>query len=146
MKKLSILILIFILALCISGCAKMKYPDLPQDALAFDMGEYIDEADDDAAYGTIEYNGRTYMPYGTIKRSLRTNDIDSCIGYIVQDGEADTDERIYTLTEDSEHNFLMQYYGKGIMEQPTFWRATDTQGKDISIPDYIESLDYGYWR
>lgn len=132
----------------------MKYPDLNDSAYAFHMGEYIDKSDDDAMYGTIEYNGRTYMPYGTLKHSLKRKDIRACIGYIVQDDnsssvvdENDKDTRVYTLAEDADENYLMIYYiGTTFMNQPDFWRAVDTKNNEIDSPSYIESLDYGFWE
>ena len=129
------------------------YPDLPEKPIAFLTTEFVD-TNDDAGYLVIEYNGRKYLPYGTIKRSIKENDIDQCIGYIIQDektssmpDENNTDTRIYTLTEDKENNFLMQYYiGTHLMNQPDFWRADDTKEKNIVIPNYIDSLDYHYWK
>ena len=32
------------------------------------------------------------------------------------------------------------------MNQPDFYRAIDTKGKDIDIPDCIQSLNYDYWN
>jgi hypothetical protein len=32
-----------------------------------------------------------------------------------------------------------------MMNQPTFLRAVDTQGKDIVIPYYIDPLGYEFW-
>jgi len=111
------------------------------------MGTYIDHSDDDASYATIEFEGRTYMPYGTVKKSVRGSDVDRCIGFFVQDGVDDTDRRVYTLAADPDHNFLMdRYSGKTIMEQPSFWRAVDTRGKDIPVPEYIDSLGYAFWE
>lgn len=145
-RKTSILVVsTLVLSLC--GCGKTKYPELPNDAIAFDMGEYIDEEDDDAAYGTIEYEGRIYMPYGTLGKTLHEKDIDACVGYLVQDGEKDTDRRVYTLVDDPEHNYLMDYYvAVDLMNQPAFWRAIDTKGKEIDTPEFISSSDDLYWK
>ena len=146
MRKAGILV-VAILVLVLVSCGKIKYPELPNDAIAFEMGEYIDKGDDDAAYGTIEYEGRTYMPYGTIGKTLHENDIDVCVGYLVQDGEKDTNQRVYTLVDDTEHNYLMDYYvASDFMNQPVFWRAIDTKGKEIVTPEFIDSLEYSYWR
>lgn len=150
-------IVVGIMLACIfilGSCGQRKYPNLPNNAIAFNMGECIDENDDDAAYGTIEYEGRTYMPYGTLGGNVREKDIDKCIGYIIQNensssivDESNTDTRVYTLVEDSEHNYLMDYYiGDTEMNQPYFWRAVDTKGKDIDTPKYIDSLEYSYWE
>lgn len=146
MKKIITLLLSLICILTLVGCNQTKYPELPQDAIAFDMGEYIDKDDDEASYATIEYGGRIYIPYGTIGKTFHETDVDSCIGYLVQDGEKDTDQRIYTLVDDIECNYLMDYYvGDSFMNQPCFWRAIDTKGKEITTPEYIDSLEYQYW-
>ena len=137
-KKLLIISLVLLLTVC-----GLKYPELESDAISFIPSSFIDENDDDAAYRTIEYKDRIYMPYGTIKKTVRSSDIDKCIGYI----EEDKDTRIYTLKADENNNFLMEYYiGTTLMNQPVFYRAVDTNGVDIDVPKYILSLDYNYWR
>ena len=146
--------LTLLFSLLFVSCEHMVYPEMSDDAIAFEMGEYTDESDDDALYGTIEYEGRTYMPYGTLGRNIGKKDIDKCIGYIIQNensssivDENDTDTRVYTLADDPEHNYLMDYYiGDSLMNQPYFWRAADTKGKEIDIPKYIDSLEYAYWE
>ena len=122
------------------------YPELPADPIEFDMGEFTNEDDPEDGYRTIEYNGRTYLPYGTLGKTIRKNDIGTCLGYLVQDGEKLEEVRVYTLTGDTEQNYLMDYSITGFMEQPSFWRAMDTKGKDVSTPDYIDSLGYEYWE
>lgn len=145
---------ILVCILTLGGCGQLEYPDLPKEPVAFNMGEFVDENDDDAYYGTIEYEGRTYMPYGTLGGTVREKDIDECIGYIIQNensssivDKSNKDTRVYTLVEDSEHNYLMKYYiGDTEMNQPDFWRAVDTKGQDINTPKYIDSLEYLYWE
>lgn len=147
MKRKAGILVAVILVLVLVGCGQIKYPELPNDAIAFKMGEYIDKNDDDAAYATIEYEGRTYMPYGTLGKTLHEKNIDACVGYLVQDGEKDTDLRVYTLVDDIEHNYLMDYYvAVDLMNQPGFWRAVDTKGKEINTPEFIDSLEYSYWK
>lgn len=153
MKKKVIVSILFACIFVLGGCGKSIYPDLPDNPTAFEMGSLI-YGDDEAGYGTIEYNGRTYVPYGTLGKTLHRKDIKECIGYIICDENSssytdlnDTDTRVYTLTDDEENNFLMDYYSKGVMEQPHFWRAADTRGKEIKQPDFIESLGYDeYWK
>ncbi|MCQ2485090.1 MAG: hypothetical protein MJ168_07130 [Clostridia bacterium] len=146
MKKIiAVLMVICFLFLC--GCGRINYSELPSDALAFETGEYIDANDDDAGYITITYNGRTYMPYGTLGKTLKQKDIDKCIGYLVQDGVAQKDTRFFTLVGDDEENFLLEHYiVTTLMNQPNFLRAVDTKGKEISVPKYIDSLDYKFWN
>lgn len=124
-KKLLGIILLGVFVLGLAGCG-VKYPELNDDAIAFDMGEYIDESDDNAGYGTIVYNGRIYIPYGTIKNSIKSKDIKKCIGYIIQNENSssvvdlnDKNTRIYTLVDDPDENYLMDYYiGTTLMNQP----------------------------
>lgn len=144
-----------LLVLCIMlfvGCGKTTYPDLPKNPIAFEMGSFEDTDHDNALFGTLEYNGRTYIGYGTINNNFKKSDIDQCIGYIVMDNNStsnpdpdDTSSRIYTLAGDTEHNFLMDYTD-GVMNQPNFWRAVDTKGKDIPVPSCIDDLGYDYWK
>jgi hypothetical protein len=137
-----------------SACGQSKYPDLQEDAIAFFNGSYVDANDDDAEYATIEYEGRTYLLYGTINSSFQTDDVEKCIGYIVQEEgdassfkEGDTDIRVYTLLDDPEGNYLMVYdIGSTLMNQPNFMRAIDTLHEDISTPEYIDSLAYSFWK
>lgn len=157
MKKIILGILLIgvgVVVLVSIGCG-IKYPDLESDAIGFKVSSYIDENDpDDAGYLTIEYNCRTYMPYGTLKGTLKEKDIEKCVGYIIQDENSSSipdknnkDTRIYTLTDDEDNNFLMEYYIKtDLMNPQTFYRAIDTKGKDIDIPSYIDDLNYNYWK
>ena len=151
-QKLFGILLLGVFILGITGC-EVKYPDLKDNAVAFSMGEFTDESDNDAKYGTIEYNGRTYMPYGTLKGVIKSQNINKCIGYIIADessssivDENDRDTRVYTLIEDANENYLMIYTRETLMNQPDFFRAVDTKGKKIDTPNYIDSLNYNYWN
>ena len=83
MKKIVIVASsIIICLLAITGCMKRDLPDLPSNAIEFDMETFHDIEHDDALYGSIEYCGRVYIPYGTINSKYKQSYIDSCIGYI----------------------------------------------------------------
>lgn len=57
-----------------------------------------------------------------------------------------TNRRIYTLSGDPEHNYLMDFNDSiKLMNQPTFYRAIDTNGKIIDTPIFIDSLGYEFW-
>jgi hypothetical protein len=154
MKKLLIVLVTITLLVGMSACSQSKYPELNTDAIAFYEDSYVDVNDDDAEYATIEYEGRTYLLYGTSNSSFQTKDVERCIGYIVQDEngassseEGDTDTRVYTLAGDVECNYLMVYdSGSTLMNQPAFMRAIDTVHKEISVPEYIGSLEYSIWK
>lgn len=146
------IIITFVLALW--GCGQVSYPDLPDHAIAFEMGTFEDKENNDTLFSTIEYNGRTYIGYGTINNSFTPQNIDKCIGYIIQDENSSsvTDKndkglRVYTLVGDTDNNFLMDYDDSiKLMNQPSFWRALDTKGKDIEIPSCIDELGYEFWE
>ncbi len=154
MKKITVIIcsaVFCLFALC--SCTRRPLPDLPGDAFAFEMGTFIDDAHDYDSFATIEYGGMTYIQYGTTNHKYSQNCVEACIGYIIQDANSssvtdpgNTNRRIYTLSGDPERNFLLDYDDSvKLMNQPTFLRAVDTQGKDIVIPYYIDSLGYEFW-
>ena len=63
---------------------------------------------------------------------------------IVQDGAGDKGARIYLLT--ATDDYLAEIFINGGMQQPVFFRAEDTIGKDTDTSSYIHSLDYKIWR
>jgi len=152
-KGRAIMIVIMVCLFSMSGCGKQKYPPLPQNANAFKMGVFEDAEHDSALYATIEYNGRLYVSYGTISSSYRPEYAEKCIGYIIMDENSSSvvdpdnkDRRIYTVSGDPDHNFLMEYDETiRLMNSPTFFRALYTNGKDIEIPGFIDALGYDLW-
>lgn len=108
----------------------------------------------DESFGSIEFGGRTYIPYGTANRKYRKSDIDSCLGYIIQNEHSssvsdsgNTMRRVYTLAADPDHHFLMDFDDSiRLMNQPSFFRAIDTKGETIDAPDCIDSLGYAFWE
>ena len=153
MKKLIKLVFIFVFVFVLTACG-IEFPPLEEDAIGFRISYLEDENDDNMGYSTIEYNGRTYATFGLYNNSLKEGDIDKCIGYIVQDENASSivdldnkDTRVYTLKSDPENNFLMEYYIKSnLMNEPIFYRAIDTRGKDIKIPSFIKDIGESYWN
>lgn len=85
---------------------------------------------------------------------MKNKNINKCIGYIIQNENSSSitdkdnkDIRVYTLIEDANENYLMIYDIKTKeMNQPDFYRAIDTKNKKINTPNYIESLEYNYWK
>ncbi len=152
MRFFVVCIILFSL-IALNGCAQNSLPDLPNDAIAFAFGSFDDVEHDHMLFGTIEYNGRTYIAYGTTNRLYKTSRVESCVGFIIQDENSssvidpdNTDRRVYTLTGDDAHNFLMEYDDTiKLMNQPTFYRAVDTNGNAIEIPDCIDALGYEFW-
>ena len=135
---------ILILSL-LTGCSRIDY-SLPETPIEFHTGTFVNPNDPDDAYQSLEYNGRTYIPYGTLKGQITSKDVGTCLGYVVQDGVKDENSRIYLLAEDPDANYLMNYYVGGIMDQPMFYRALDTTAQPIHIPTFIDDLGYEYWK
>jgi len=129
-----------------AGCAPRIDDDLPESPIVFHTGSFVNPVDSDDTYQSIEYNGRTYIGYGTLKKSIDGNDVGKCLGYIIQDGVVMKKARIFLLNADPDANFLVQIFTDGFMNQPFFFRALDTKENGISVLPYIESLDYPYWK
>jgi len=141
-----IALIVSTLLLIFTGCGKRIDYALPESPIEFHTGSFVNPADSDDTYHSIEYNGRTYIGYGTVKNSIDGNDVGKCLGYVVQDGVLMKDERVFLLNADPDANYLVQIFTDGFMNQPFFFRALDTKGKKIGTPPYIESLDYTYWE
>ena len=132
--------------LLLPGCGKRIDDKLPENPIEFHTGTFVNPSDSDDTYQSIEYNRRTYIGYGTLKNRIHGNEIGKCLGYVIQDGVAMKDVRVFLLNADPDANILVQFITGGFMDQPLFFRALDTRGKTIDIPPYIESLDYTYWK
>ena len=144
MKKRMFLTALLLLAALCSGCGSLA-PELPADATAFPCVEFVDPADPEDGYLALEYGGRTYLPYGTLGGRLRKSDLGPCLGYPVQEGEAQRDVRICLLAADPAANYLVELFPEAVMQQPVFYRALDTAGREINTPDWITPLEYGIW-
>lgn len=144
--KRTLLILIIIIIICIIGInlTNVKYPELDSNAISFKVGEYVDNLNDNEVYATIEYNNRTYILYGGPLYSIKSENIDKCIGYIIQDNEDDTTVRVYTLTDNENNDYLMVYDSES--KETNFYRAIDTLDNDILTPKYITSYNYNIWN
>ena len=132
-------------ALLLTGCGRRIDYELPVNPIEFHTGTFVNPADPDDTCQSIEYNGRTYIGYGTLKGSI-DDDVGQCLGYIVQDGVVMKDVRVFLLKADIDANYLVQLVSGGMMDQPVFFRALDTRGKTIDTPPYIERLEYPYWE
>ena len=146
MKKYRITAAVLLTFLILAGCGRRINYSLPAEPLEFELGTFSNPADKDDTYGSIEYNGRTYILYGTLKGFIRKENVGECLGYIVQDGEKLEDERVFLLNDDPDANYLVCFFVNGFMDQPDFFRDVDTAGSDILTPSYIQSLEYDYWE
>jgi len=55
--------------------------ELPADATAFNTGTFINPDNKDDTYQSIEYGGRTYIPYGILKKGIDSDDTGRCLEY-----------------------------------------------------------------
>ena len=145
-KRLIGAMLATIAVLAIAGCGKKADYSLPDNPIAFETGTYVNPGDEEDAYTSIEYNGRTYIGYGTIKGNIRANEVGDCLGYIVQDGTKLEDSRVFLLADDTDANYLGRFDTVGVMNQPDFYRAIDTVGQVVNTPAYIDDLGYDFWK
>lgn len=147
-KKQLLITVIVVTALIFTGCGSLNYPDLPTNPIEFRTSVFENPQNDneEATFSSVEYNGRTYILFGTVSGRLKKTDIQSCLGYIVQGGEKMEDIRIYSLSSDPDNNYLMECIVEGEMEQPCFLRAVDTAGEDIETPAFIDDMGYGFWQ
>ncbi len=146
LKNVSLLFISIILIFSLlTGCSRIDY-SLPKAPIEFSTGTFVNQNDPDDSYQSIDYNGRTYIPYGTLQGRITGKDVGACLGFIVQNGIKDENSRVYLLTEDPDANFLVNFYIGGIMDQPMFYRALDTTGRPIPTPSFINDLGYEYWK
>lgn len=145
-RKSFILSVALVLLTVLSGCGDKIDYSLPDNPEVFMAETYINPFDQDDGYMSIEYKGRTYVPFGVLDGNLGGSDIEECLGFIARVGDSGTDSRVFTLTADPKHNFLVEMTPDGFMDPPMFYRAIDTYLKDIVIPDYIYDQDYDVWK
>ena len=144
MKRLLLGAVIGLAVFMMCGCGNGINYELPDEPIKFRTQTFVSPVDKNDTYSAIKYNDRLYIPYGTISRSLKVEDVGECLGYIVQDGVEDKNARIYKLAETGD--YIVEIYINGEMDQPVFYRAEDTIGKNIDTPSYIDSLNYDIWR
>ncbi len=145
MKKVSILAVFIFISLLICGCAGMYGTVLPSNPIAFSSFPVTDSKNTNDKYYSIEYNGRIYVPFGTVKSTLKKSEIDQCLGYLDY-GTGPNNNHICTLTADPNNDFLVRVYGYDPTEKPAFYRASDTYHQQINIPTYIMDLGLDYWK
>lgn len=150
MKKKAIYVteacLVFFATLIFAGCGSRIDYSLPDNPIEFNTGTFVNPDKPDDEQISIEYNGRTYIVYGTINGIVPKDEMGDCLGYIVQDGVKMETSRIFLLAGDPDANYLGRFETEGVMSQPDFFRAIDTVGKDITTPAYIDDLGYKYWN
>lgn len=136
-------------ALLMTACgdsAESKYDfTMPDQPTEFVTKVVNDPNEDSLSYAAVEYDGKTYVTYGTLEGELEQSDLGNCLGYMVQDGQKLEDVRIFTLAADPDQNYLLCMDKQGMMEK-RFFRNSETLGQDITTPSFIKTKDYSYWE
>lgn len=138
-------LIICISLLALAGCGNIfEAKKLPIDPEVFQEKEYTNPDNPDDSYVCISYNGRLYVPYGTLGSRIDEDEPNECIGYVKRE-DAPDDTTIHVFTFSSTDDLLFEYAVGAEMETPMVLRAIDTQGEDIEIPGYVDSLGYEIW-
>ena len=119
---------------------------MPDSPTEFNLTTVADPADETKSYAAIEYNGKTYVQFGILNGELTQSDVGPRLGYVVQDDVKIEDIGIFSLTFDADQNYLISLDDKGIMQNNTIFRNSETVGNDIEIPSFIESGNFDYWK
>ncbi len=145
-QKTLMIIVLMLMIVAVTGCGSKIDYGLPDNPIEFNTSTFANPSNEADEYSAIDYEGRKYIPFGTLKGSLGSADAGECLGYLVQEGQKLEEVRLFTLADDREVNYLVEIDTEGEMSQPSFYRAVDTVGKEIDVPPFIDSLDYAYWR
>ncbi len=124
-------------ALCLTGCGSDRYA-LPENPVIFEEGTFVNPDDPEDICGTREWDGRTYLMFGTEKGW--TTHFGPCLGYV----EGDENERIFAAEGLPEEEYLIEYYVAGEMIQAFYLRCIDTRGDPV--PEQLESYGYPFWE
>ena len=150
MKKLRIAAAAAAVALLLTACGSSAASEfdftMPDSPTEFVTTIVTDSEDSATQYPAIEFDGKTYVAYGTLDGDIQKSDVGSRLGYLVQDGQKLEEIGIFTLAADPDQNYLLSMDEKGIMENKTFFRNSETVGKDVLTPSFIKSSDYNYWK
>ena len=152
MKKIRIAIaaaavaVTLLMTACNSGTESKFDFTMPDSPTEFVTTTIVDSEDESVKYPAVEFDGKTYVAYGTLDGDIEKSDVGSRLGYLVQDGQKLEEIGIFTLAADPDQNYLLSMDEKGIMENKTFFRNSETVGKDITTPSFIKSSDYKYWK
>jgi len=120
------------LLLFLNGCGD-PYA-LPDHPVQFRTGHTEDKNGD--GYQTIEWNGKTYAPYGIPRTQA---EFAACLGYVGDD----RNDRVFAAEGLLTDMYLLNFYVGGEMEQAVYYRALDTFG--AHAPEQIEPLGYALW-
>lgn len=142
-----VLALVFVVAIlfAFASCQKKGgiYPDLPWDAITFEFEEYTESV---ATYSTIKWGERVYIPYGNLEDALKEGDLTDCLGYTSANGEVNKSSRVFTISGDKDHNYLLICNVENSAYIPVIYRAMDTRHQEVARPEIVNDPFYSYWK
>lgn len=123
---------------------KLTYPENP---IKFTTYSFYNPDNPDDGYEAFDFQNRTYIPYSSNGSSIMADEAEACLGGIVQEGKDLDDTWVVRLSAFKDNDdFLMIYCPKGGMQPEIFYRAIDSKEKQITLPEYISSDCYEYWK
>ncbi len=140
MRFLKITAAIILGASLLTGCGapdrdkgKYRLPEKP-----FEFETYMDED-----FGEMSFDlwGKTYTNFGWTNIPVPDSEIEACIGYV----NHNKDMRLYSLSSDPKHNYLMIVNLNSIRGDWSFYRARNTVNEDIMTPDFFEPNGFECW-
>ena len=142
-KKTILLILAAVTsaALMLTGCGDGVYA-LPEGAPHIEQTTYVNKNDPEDKYIGLMYGGREYVLYGHLNGKFSDSEVRACVGYA--DDDDDRHERVCTI-KDTDDYIMLRYVGI-FKDEPAFYRAEDTLGKDIYTPGYIGCNEPQLWE
>ena len=126
-------------ALFLTGSGDGIY-DLPENAPELKTAVYLNGKDENDGYASIMYGGREYVCYGTAGDEMHKRDVEACVGYT---GGRKSD---VVCTLKGTGDYIMRTFLQGFADEPIFFRAADTLGKEIYTPGYIRGWGYELWK
>ena len=136
-KRLLILVTILFGCCCFVACYSGNDTSLPANPKVYEFGEI----DSDGGYQTINFEGKTFVLYGTL---INNNNIGKCLGYI--DNGVDEYDRIFEINGVNADEYIIRYdcSNGNEMNQPDVYRELSTMG--VEAPSDIESSGYDIWK
>ena len=144
-KRLLPLLFCLALVLALAGCGSAINSSLPANPIAFQVTTFANPNDPSDTYTRIVYNGKVFIPFGTLGSVVSARDTDGVLGYLVRDEEVPADQSDRVIALKDYPDFLMIYHVGGVMDQPEFYRCLDTRGMTTQLPPYVRDLGYAVW-
>ncbi len=146
MKKLLLFLVLALSAGLLAGCVDRIDDSLPPEPYEFVMGSFVNPDDKEDEYSSVTYLERVYIPFGTLKDKPTNEDIGPCLGYLMLNNTKVEQVLFFPLKEDENNDFLVCLGPRSSKEEPVIFRAIDTVGRDLRIPEIIRPSSDKFWQ